>query len=94
MSINGIIGEQVSYEGLAVGILNEAEGSYRIVIIGRASEFSSSCAGYTAAGIRERALELAYAYLLKRDGAARKPSAGLVWKPIRIDIDPPQRQSD
>jgi hypothetical protein len=94
MSINGIIGEQVSYEGLAVGILNEAAGSYRIVVIDGASEFSSSCAGYTAAGIRERALELAYAYLLKRDGAARRPSAGFVWKPIRIDIHPPQRQID
>lgn len=55
MSINEIIGELVSYEGLAVGILNEAEGSYRIVIIDGASEFSSSCLIYGSGDTRASA---------------------------------------
>jgi hypothetical protein len=83
-SIPENLGEQATYEDLVVAILDEGQGAYRIQIIDGAGGFSSTCAGYTAARIRERALDLAYNYLLKRDGAAPKPSATLMWRPIRI----------
>jgi len=84
MSTSGTLGEQASYAGLVVAILDEGQGAYRIQIMDGNGGLSSTCAGYTHVGIRERALELAYAYLLKRDGAAAKPAATLSWRPIRV----------
>jgi hypothetical protein len=84
MSTSGILGEQTTYEGIVVAILDEGNGAYRIQIVDGRDEFSSTCAGYTQAGIRERAIELEYAYLLRRDGAARKPAYALLWRPIRF----------
>ena len=84
MSSDNTLGEQATYEGLVVAILHEGEGTFRIQIVDGRNEFSSTCAGYTQAGIRERATELAYGYLLKRDGAARKPAYALLWRPIRF----------
>ena len=78
------LGYQATYEGLVVAILDEGQGAYRIQIIDGQDGLSSTCAGYTTGGIRERALGLAYAYLLKRDGRAPKPSATLLWRPIRV----------
>ena len=78
------LGEQVTYEGLVVAILNEEDGGHRIEILDGRERVSSICAGHTRAGVRERALELAYAYLLKRDGAAPKPAATLLWRPICV----------
>ena len=80
----GVLGEQTTYEDLVVAILDEGRGTYRIQIVDGPGGLSSTCAGYTPAGIRERALELAYSYLLKRDGAAAKPAATLAWRPIRV----------
>jgi hypothetical protein len=88
MSIRGIIGEQGDYDGLTVAILNEAEGAYRIQIIDGAGGMSSTCAGYMHAAIRARAVELAYAYLLRRDGTAPALPVKVLWKPIRIDLEP------
>ena len=84
MNAPDILGEQTTYGGLTVYILDEGGGAYRVQIIDGADGLSSTCAGYTAVGIRERALELAYGYLLKRDGTAPKPSSTLPWRPIRI----------
>ena len=84
MSTDDSLGEHATYEGLVVAILDEGEGTYRIQIVDGANEFSSTCAGYTQAGIRERATELAYAYLLRRHGAAQKPAYALLWRPIRF----------
>jgi hypothetical protein len=86
MNTHGILGEQTTYEGLVVAILDEGQSTYRIQIVDGLEQFSSTCAGYTQAGIRERATELAYAYLLKRDGTAQKPTHELLWRPIRIEI--------
>ena len=82
MSTPGTLGEQVAYEDLVVAILDEGQGTYRIQIMDGEGGLSSTCAGYTPAGIRERALELAYSYLLKRDGAAPKPPEALMWRPL------------
>lgn len=83
-----ILGEQTTHEGLVIAILDEGQGAYRIQILDGAAESSSTCAGYTQAGIRDRAIELAYAYLLKRDGAAQMPAYAPLWRPIRVDIEP------
>ena len=78
------LGEQATYEDLVVAILDAGPGTYRIQIIDGQGGFSSTCARYTTLGIRERARELAYSYLLKRDGRPPKPSTTLVWRPIRV----------
>ena len=85
MGADGILGEQATYDDLVVAILDEGQGTYRIQIVDGPEQFSSTCAGYTQSGIRERATELAYAYLLKRDGSAEKPEYALQWRPIRIE---------
>jgi hypothetical protein len=81
------IGEQATYDGLVVAILDEGQDTYRIQIVDGSNGFSSTCAGYTQAGIRNRAVELAYSYLLKRDGAATLTSHPLLWRPICIGVD-------
>jgi len=86
VDISGVIGEYIRYQNLEVAVLFEGEGAFRIQIVDGGRELSSTCCGYTHSGIRGRALELAYGYLLKRDGNAPKP--GLVWQPIRIDLEP------
>jgi hypothetical protein len=85
MGADGILGEQATYDDLIVAILDEGQGTYRIQIVDGRGQFSSTCAGYTQTGIRERATELAYGYLLKRDGSAQKPAYALLWRPIRIE---------
>ena len=84
MSGDYTLGEQATYEGLVVAILHEGKDTFRIQIVDGRNELSSTCAGYTQEGIRGRATELAYASLLKRDGAAKKPAYALLWRPIRF----------
>jgi hypothetical protein len=60
---------------------------YQIYIVDGAKEYSSTWAGYTLTGIRAKALELASAYLLTRDGTALTAASGLVWKPIQVDLE-------
>jgi hypothetical protein len=69
MSTDGIIGEHPFYQ-LDIYVFNERQGTYRIQVLDGADGFSSTSAGYTPEGIRERALELTHTYLLKRDGNA------------------------
>ena len=86
MGISGILGEHATYEGLEVAILNEGDGAYRVQIIDGAGGLASTCCGYSSSGIRERARELVYGYLLKRDGNASLPGR-FAWEPIHIDIE-------
>jgi hypothetical protein len=55
------IGERSSYHGLDIFVFKE-RGAYRVLLADGADGVSSTCAGYSADGIRERAVELAYAY--------------------------------
>ena len=87
MSTDGIIGKHAFYEGLDIYVFNERQGSYRVQVLDGADGFSSTCAGYTPEGIRERALELADRYLLKRDGITPKQDGQITWEPIRIEIE-------
>jgi hypothetical protein len=75
------IGERASYHGLEIFVFKE-RGAYRVQIVDGPEGFSSTCAGSNAEGIRERAVEMASAYLLKRDGSAPKPDGPTVWNPI------------
>jgi hypothetical protein len=88
MSTDDIIGEQAFYQGLDIYVFDERQGTYRVQVLDGADGFSSTCAGYTPEGIRERALGLAQKYLLKRDGIAPKPGGRITWEPIRIEIEP------
>ena len=76
----GVIGERASYHGLDILVFKE-RGAYLVLVVDGPDGFSSTCAGYSADGIRERAVELAYTYLVKRDGSAPKPGQ-IVWTPI------------
>ena len=73
--------ERASYHGLDIFVFKE-RGAYRVLLADGPDGVSSTCAGYTADGIRERAIELAYTYLLKRDGSAPKPDRPIAWRPI------------
>jgi hypothetical protein len=75
------IGERTSYHGLEILVFKE-RGAYRVVLADGPDAISSTCAGYSADGIRERAAELAYGYLMKRDGSAPKPDGPIAWSPI------------
>ena len=75
------VGERASYQGLEILVFKE-RGAYRVQIVDGPDGLSSTCAGYTADGIRERAVEMAYTYLLKRDGSAPKPDGQTAWRPI------------
>jgi hypothetical protein len=55
MSTDGIIGERALYQGLDICVFNQRQGTYRIQVLDGADGFSSTCAGYTPEGIRERA---------------------------------------
>ena len=66
MSTDGIIGERALYQGLDICVFNQRQGYLPHQVLDGADGYSSTCAGYTPEGIRERALELAHTYLLKR----------------------------
>ena len=80
-SFNDVIGERALYHGLEILVFKE-RSAYRVHIIDGPDGCSSTCAGYSDDGIRQRAVELAYAYLLKRDGSAPKPDDQIAWTPI------------
>ena len=75
------LGERAFYHGLEILVFKE-RGAYRVQIKDGSDGLSSTCAGYSPDGIREHAVELAYAYLLKRDGSPPNPDGQIAWTPI------------